>query len=235
MADSEDQLQLKKRARRRLVGAIALVTFVVIVLPMLFDKEPKPLSRDISIQIPNPDGSALQNKLVPIVPPAPATAPAPINAPAVTTQAAPAARVVRELNAKADSTVSAKAETKPAEINPSLADRGVKPIANGVENSAPSPDKAAAQTSLKRDTVAKADVAAGTWVVKLGAFADNENVKRLQAQLSAAGIKSYTEALDSNQGQRTRVRAGPFATRVAAERAQEKLKKMGHVGVVGEK
>ena len=107
MADSEDQLQLKKRARRRLVGALALVTFVVIVLPMLFDKEPKPLSRDISIQIPNPDGSALQNKLVPIVPPAPATAPAPINAPAVTTQAAPAARVVRELNAKADSTVSA--------------------------------------------------------------------------------------------------------------------------------
>src|SRR3990167_6025338 len=43
----------KKRARRRLVGAIALVLAMVIGLPMILDSEPKPLADDIAIQIPS--------------------------------------------------------------------------------------------------------------------------------------------------------------------------------------
>ncbi len=46
----------KKRARRRLIGAIALVLAVVIVLPMILDSEPRPLVDDIAIQIPSKDG-----------------------------------------------------------------------------------------------------------------------------------------------------------------------------------
>ncbi|MGE5650585.1 MAG: SPOR domain-containing protein [Bacillota bacterium] len=45
----------KKRARRRLVGAIALVLAAVIGLPMILDSEPKPVADDISIQIPSKD------------------------------------------------------------------------------------------------------------------------------------------------------------------------------------
>jgi DedD protein len=45
----------KKRARRRLVGAVALVLAVVIGLPMILDSEPKPLADDIAIQIPSKD------------------------------------------------------------------------------------------------------------------------------------------------------------------------------------
>ncbi|GAA4019723.1 SPOR domain-containing protein [Actimicrobium antarcticum] len=45
----------KKRARRRLVGAVALVLAAVIGLPMVLDSEPKPLAEDISIQIPSKD------------------------------------------------------------------------------------------------------------------------------------------------------------------------------------
>jgi DedD protein len=51
-AFSDEELQLKKRARRRLVGAIALVLIVVVFLPMFLDNEPKPLSQDIAINIP---------------------------------------------------------------------------------------------------------------------------------------------------------------------------------------
>ena len=51
-AISDEELQLKKRARRRLVGAIALVLLVVVFLPMVLDSEPKPLNQDISITIP---------------------------------------------------------------------------------------------------------------------------------------------------------------------------------------
>ena len=55
-AISSEELQLKKRARRRLVGAIALVLAVVVFLPMILDNKPKPVSQDIAINIPPPPG-----------------------------------------------------------------------------------------------------------------------------------------------------------------------------------
>jgi DedD protein len=48
----------KKRARRRLVGAIALAMAAAVGLPMLLDSEPKPLAGDIAIQIPSKDKAA---------------------------------------------------------------------------------------------------------------------------------------------------------------------------------
>jgi cell division septation protein DedD len=51
-AISDQELQLKKRARRRLVGAVALVLLIVVFLPMILDSEPKPLNQDITITIP---------------------------------------------------------------------------------------------------------------------------------------------------------------------------------------
>ena len=48
----------KKRARRRLVGAIALALAVAVGLPMILDSEPKPLATDIAIQIPSKDKPA---------------------------------------------------------------------------------------------------------------------------------------------------------------------------------
>src|SRR5471032_2101542 len=53
--DSDPVLPEKKRARRRLVGAIALALLVAVGLPMLLDSEPKPLSNDIDIRIPSKD------------------------------------------------------------------------------------------------------------------------------------------------------------------------------------
>ena len=53
----DPMLPEKKRARRRLIGATALVLAAVIGLPMIFDSEPKPLTDDIAIQIPSRDKS----------------------------------------------------------------------------------------------------------------------------------------------------------------------------------
>ncbi|OLL27817.1 sporulation protein [Burkholderia sp. SRS-W-2-2016] len=49
----------KQRARRRLVGAIALVAAAVIILPMVLDSHPKPVTDDISIDIPSRPASKL--------------------------------------------------------------------------------------------------------------------------------------------------------------------------------
>lgn len=59
----------KKRARRRLVGAVALVLAAVIGLPMILDAEQKPLSSDIAIDIPSKDKRS-QGSVKPVTPPA---------------------------------------------------------------------------------------------------------------------------------------------------------------------
>ena len=54
---TDDELQLRKRARRRLVGAVVLVLLVVVFLPMVLDNEPRPLAPNVVVTIP-PQGSA---------------------------------------------------------------------------------------------------------------------------------------------------------------------------------
>src|ERR1700730_6994685 len=44
--------ELKRRARRRLVGAIVLALAAAVILPLLLESDPKPLGDDVSIQIP---------------------------------------------------------------------------------------------------------------------------------------------------------------------------------------
>ena len=51
-------------------------------------------------------------------------------------------------------------------------------------------------------------------------------------QMAGAGLKTYTEIVSTQSGEVTRVRAGPYPTREAAERARTQLKKAGHDGKV---
>jgi len=69
MAESEDVNTLKRRGRRRLVGAIALVLAAVIVLPMVFDSEPKGSAPPVSVRIPGEDETGFTPKVTPKVPP----------------------------------------------------------------------------------------------------------------------------------------------------------------------
>src|SRR5512135_2999840 len=71
MAETPDVNTLKRRGRRRLVGAIALVLLAVIVLPMVFDTEPGQSSAPVSVRIPSED-----TPFSPSVQPKPAPAPA---------------------------------------------------------------------------------------------------------------------------------------------------------------
>ena len=55
--NDENALLIKRRARHRLLGAIALVLTSIVVLPMVFDKNPPPLNKDLSIEIPAQDST----------------------------------------------------------------------------------------------------------------------------------------------------------------------------------
>lgn len=72
---TEDELNLRRKARRRLIGAIALTLAVVVILPMVLDSEPKSTGNNIDLSIPDPDkaGAFVPGVAVPEVKPSPAS------------------------------------------------------------------------------------------------------------------------------------------------------------------
>src|SRR6185436_8816462 len=130
------------RGRRRLVGAVALVLAAVIVLPMVFDPEPRGTA-PVSVRIPAQDETPFAPK-----PP-------------------------------------------PKRVEPAK------------KAEAPPPP------------------AAEEFVVQVGAFS---NPQAAIAKLKSAKMPYTTESM---QGNLTRVRAGPFASREAANKALEELKALG--------
>jgi len=231
-ADAE--LQLKKRARRRLVGATALALLAIIVLPMVMDREPRPPAQDIQVRIPDPESNTLP----------------PLRAPAVEHSAAAVAEKPLTTSANpspADASVTQSTQsTQPAQSAQSPATAKTTAQTHPPAH-APTHDQSASSSA----TPAAASQPAGTgsqpaatqsqqasqqqWVVQLGAYKDDKNVRQLQAKLKELKLPVYTEKIESAQGARTRVRAGPFASRDAAEKAQARIEKVGVGGTVAAK
>ena len=202
---SDEELQLKKRARRRLVGAIVLVTAVAVILPMVLDSEPRPVTQNVDIQIPSPDSGAFKPKAGAS---AAATAAPPV--------ASPRAAVAPEV-------AGTPIKGMPPAVAAKEAPKAEAPAAAAEKEKASEAAKAAASKDVS---------AAGPYVVQVAALADAARVKQLQKQMTAAGVTTYTEAITTKTGEITRVRAGPYATREAAESARDALKKAGLDGKV---
>lgn len=71
---SDEEILLKKRARRRLIGAIALVTLVIVLLPQVLDEKPKQPEQNIAISIPERKDGGFASKIVPLEAAAPPAA-----------------------------------------------------------------------------------------------------------------------------------------------------------------
>jgi len=72
----------------------------------------------------------------------------------------------------------------------------------------------------------------GAYVVQVAALADAGKAKELEKRMAGAGVKTYTEVITTSTGEVTRVRAGPYATKDAAEKARVQLKKAGLEGKI---
>lgn len=214
---SDEELQLKKRARRRLVGAIVLVTAVAVVLPMVLDSEPKPVNQNINIQIPSPEAGVLSSAPTPLKP-------ADTMAAAPKTEAAPKAEPA--ITAKSEAPVAAQAETKP-EVKPEAkTEAKTEPKAEIKPQAQPEP-KAAVKAEPKAATKDKPKAAAaGGFVVQVAALSDAARAKELQAQIAGGGLKAYTEVVQTAKGPVTRVRVGPYASREAAEKGRQQLQRL---------
>ncbi len=261
MEDNDAQTQLKKRARRRLVGAVAFASVVAVVLPMVMDHEPRQTVQDVEIRIPGQDEKPLTPKVVmaPAEKPASKT-PEPAaadNKPPVAAEAAPAARPTARVMEVTKDKPGEKPAEKPAEKAAEKSPEKAPPKA--AEKPAPKPEKAPekavekpAEKPATKESAADAKRAAailagqgaapeaapaksGEFVILIGAFANEDNVRNLRAKLAESNIRTFSEPLQTPGGTKTRVRAGPFASREAAEKALEKMKQAGVSGVISGK
>ncbi len=233
----------KKRARRRLIGAVALVLAVVIVLPMILDSEPKPLADDIEIQIPSrdkPEASASArtaasvgnnglDKREEIVEPVSSFSPvaAPPTTPPESAVVKPAPDIPAVLPPPVPTRKSVvlkpevKPETKPkAEVKakPDLAfvrsDDSARALAilDGYGDAVP------ATASEKKP---------GKYMLQVAALESQDRVDALQRKLKEAGIRSYKQKVSTANGERIRIRVGPFGSKEDAEKVRAKLAKLG--------
>jgi DedD protein len=232
---SEEELQLRKRARRRLVGAIALVTIVAVFLPMVLDHEPKPVSQDVSIKIPSPNSGVFTSKIVPVVPgakPAPEAAakPDPNGSPEAPAAAAPPAKADAPKVAAGSAPVPDPNDTEAAPPKKAVAKPQPPPKQAEKPKAAEKPKVAAKPQAAEKIKPVTKGVAA--YVVQVAALNDTDKAAQMREQIAAAGVKAYTEVVPTAKGNVTRVRAGPFATREDADKARDKLKGMGLAGNV---
>jgi DedD protein len=61
-------------------------------------------------------------------------------------------------------------------------------------------------------------------VVQVGAYADPAKARETRQKLEKAGLKTYTQVVETKDGQRTRVRVGPYSSREEAEQVAAKIK-----------
>jgi DedD protein len=228
MEDNDAQLQLKKRARRRLVGAVVFASVVVVILPMIMDHQPRQAVQDVEIRIPGQDEKPFAPRFA--VAPVEKAPSAAVEKSAPTAEATKPTAVVVEKPAekpveKPIEAAAEKASAKPAEKPQD------KPAAKPQESDA----RRAEAILAGQGSSASAPAKAGEFVILIGAFASEDNVRSIRSKLQEKGVRTYTEPLDTPNGKRTRVRAGPFPNREAAEKALEKMKQVGVSGVVSGK
>jgi DedD protein len=216
-AISDEELQLKRRARRRLIGAVVLVTAIIVVLPMMLDSEPKTPSQEVAVRIPSPDSGTFASKVAPL-PAAPESKAAP-KAPEPKPAAKPPVEQAKKI-----------AAAPPVVETPAVVKEAPKEVPKPALKAETELSKPASAKPAAKKPKPAAKPAAGKFVVQVIALADAEKAKQMQGQIAAAGIKSYTEVVKTAKGDVTRVRAGPFATRQAAEKARDQLKALGMSG-----
>lgn len=202
---------MEKALKERIIGAVVLVTFVVLIVPIFLDGPPTE-GETISERVLLPGQEDQDTKTVVLN--RERTEPIPVaNSPAADNEAADKETVDKE--------------EVPVAPMPVVKDPVVesKPEPQPVVEQAPPPVKTDEQPQ-------PAASATGMWAVQLGSFSNKENAEKLAADLRKQGYAAFLSQLKTGNGQLHRVRIGPQKDREAAEEMAARLAKVGHKGQV---
>ena len=225
-----ETIEVKRRGRHRLIGAITLAVLAVVIIPMVLDSEPRKVGKELALSIPAKDG------LAPLPAPTPEAVKSVPEAPKATAEE-PA--TVSSALAKPE-TAAAKASTKaaavvvaePVKAEPKQAETKADPKVAKTETKA-APAKPADKSTDKPE--AKPEKSAAKlegFAIQLGAFSDADKIAALKAKMKSAKVTVFTEDVKTASGKLTRLRAGPYKTREQADKALAQVKKAGVDGKV---
>jgi DedD protein len=216
-AESVDAL--RRRARHRLIGASVLVVLGVVGFPLLFDTQPRPVSVDIAVDIPD---RATAKPLVDTSKQKPLSAGAGLDA---KEEVVPDAKPETKAEAKPEPKVEAKPKT---EIKPEVAVAAAAAVAAVVPKAEVKPDVAADIKPEAKPAAKPADTkdTGARFVVQAGTFSDDGKLREVRSKLEKAGITTYTQVIEGKDGRRVRVRVGPFTKRDDADKMANKIKQL---------
>jgi DedD protein len=230
----------KQRARRRLVGAIALVVAAVVILPMVLDSHPKPVTDDISIDIPsrpvsraraqNPEDT--QAGVAPDNPAAPETAPGASNLVA----AAPPAQTGAQAGAQAGTSgASGKIQQQAAVANNATgaASNTTKNAANGANSAMNSAGNSTTNSTTSSPAAPSAKPAARSNTATATAANTAQSPSASASARSSTSSSSTTSSSSAPTepaappGSRFAVQLGSFPDDSSARAWESKLKAAG--------
>ncbi|WP_445990323.1 SPOR domain-containing protein [Chromobacterium haemolyticum] len=251
LSTHEELILLRKRARRRLVGAVVLVTVATVVLWNVVGRLPEQQMKPESIEVLGAGASApaanhAEAPAGTVPPPAqPASAAlaevSPASKPGATelaanlssmtpampaVQPAPAIKPEPKPEVKAEPKAEAKPEHKKPEIKLDEKPARKPDPAAILEGRFDSLDKPAAK---KEEPSAKSE---GKSVIQLAALSDPEKADALKSKLSSIGVSAHFSKVQTSKGEVTRVRVGPFNSRAEAQATLQKLAKAGVNGII---
>ena len=189
----------KQRARRRLIGAVVLMVAAVIVLPLVFESKPRPVSDDIAVKVASGQGAAQKPKVE-----ARKAQPLPPQA------AARSDTQALDPDEELVSAAPARADSKPADTKSA--------------STAGKPDTKADAKVEKTDAKA---TGSGKYLILIGAFASEDKAKNWMTRLKASKVPAYIEKKTLADGERILLRAGPFPDRAAADAADKRVRDAG--------
>jgi DedD protein len=203
---------MDRALKERTIGAVVLVVFAVIVVPVFLDGPADDAAVTTEpVVLPGQEGQPRRRQTIvlerdreePVPVAAPAAEPERVAVAVNEPDPEPAAA---EPRVEKSTAAVAKAEEEPVKEPP--AD---KPTA--------APPPAPASES-------------GLWAVQLGSFSNRDNAEKLAAGLRADGYAAFLSKLNTASGELHRVRIGPQKDRDAAEGVARTLASAGHTGQV---
>jgi DedD protein len=201
---------MERALKERIIGAVVLVVFVVLVVPIFLDGPPA--DQEVvteRVLLPGQDAAKTQT----VVLDRDRTEPVP-------------AGTSNEIQAES-AEEPAPAETPAAEPE-AIGPEAVEPAAEREEpprDPAPSQPRSAQQQTPESSPT-------GMWAVQLGSFSNKYNAEKLAADLRKQGYAAFLSQLVTDKGTLHRVRIGPQKDREAAEATAARLLKVNIKGQV---
>lgn len=258
LSAQEELIVLRKRARRRLVGAVVLVCVATTVLWKVVGRVQEQPMKPESVLVVGVTASGAQAK--PAAAPASASlvASAPADASADTTVLPESLSTVNKPvapQARAEASAAAAHRERPTQASapaarhkadvrahdnaqPKPATRADAPPAERKAKPKPghkAPDPAAILEGRSDGADAPDQPAAsdgGRSVIQLAALSDPAKADALRAKLSQLGVDAHFSKVQTSKGTATRVRVGPFASKQEAATVLKKLSRAGVSGII---